>query len=132
MMQKIATFFTFQEDNAEEAMNFYVQLFNNSQIIEINRYGDDGPAKTGTIMMARFELNGKEFICSDSYVRHEWDFTPGVSNFVECEDHEELETLFEKLAENGKIMMPLDNYGFSEKFGFVEDRFGISWQLNLK
>ena len=63
---------------------------------------------------------------------HDWDFTPAVSNYVECEDESELERLFTKLSENGKVMMPLNNYGFSQKFGFVEDKFGVSWQLNLQ
>lgn len=132
MKTKISTFLTFQENNAEQAMNFYVGLFDNSKITDVKRYGKDGPAKEGTIMKATFELNGKEFICSDSYIKHEWTFTPGVSNWVECETEKELINLFVKLSENGKVMMPLDNYGFSQKFGFVEDKFGISWQLNLE
>jgi len=128
---QITTFLTFQENNAEKAMNFYVGLFENSKITDIQRYGKDGPAKEGTILMATFELNGSKFACSDSYIKHEWTFTPGVSNWVECKSDEELETLFARLSENGKVMMPLDNYGFSKKFAFVEDQFGVSWQLNL-
>lgn len=82
-------------------------------------------------MKATFELNGKEFICSDSFIKHDWNFTPAISNWVECKDENELKTLFSKLQENGNVMMPLDNYGFSQKFGWVADQFGISWQLNL-
>lgn len=131
MKLQITTFLTFQENNAEQAMNFYVGLFDNSKVIAIQRYEKGGPAKEGTIMMARFELNGKEFICSDSYIKHSWTFTPAVSNFVECKNEDELETLFAKLSEGGTVMMPLNNYGFSKKFGWVADQFGISWQLNL-
>ena len=80
---QIATFLTFQENNAEEAINFYVNLFENSRVIDIQRYGKDGPAKEGTIMVATFELNGSKFMCSDSYIKHDWNFTPGVSNFVD-------------------------------------------------
>lgn len=127
----IKTFLTFQNQDAEEAMNFYVKLFDNSKITSVQRYGKDGPAKEGTIMFATFELNGSAFACSDSYIKHEWDFTPGVSVFVECESDEEIQQLFTKLSENGKVLMPLNNYGFSKKFGFIEDRFGVSWQLNL-
>jgi len=130
--KQITTFLTFQENNAKETMNFYVELFDNSEILQIQRYEKDGPAKEGTIMKATFELNGKRFICSDSYIKHEWTFTPAVSNFVECETETELKNLFEKLSKKGTVMMPLDNYGFSQKFGFVEDRYGISWQLNLQ
>jgi predicted 3-demethylubiquinone-9 3-methyltransferase (glyoxalase superfamily) len=132
MEKQITTFLTFQENNAEEAMNFYIGLFDNSKIIEISRHGKDGPAKEGTIMMAAFELNGKQFICSDSYVKHEWTFTPAISLYVECQSESELEKLFNKLSENGKVFMALDNYGFSQKFGWVGDKFGITWQLNLK
>lgn len=128
---QIMTFLTFQDNNAEEAMNFYVGLFENSKIIDVQRYGEGGPAKAGTIMMAKFELNGSAFACSDSYTRHLWDFTPGVSVWVDCKSDNEIKSLLAQLSENGKVLMPLDNYGFSQKFTFVEDRFGVSWQLNL-
>lgn len=128
---QVSTFLTFQENNAEEAMNFYVELFENSKITDIRRYGKDGPAKEGTILMARFELNGSQFACSDSYIKHEWTFTPGVSNWVDCKSVEEQEKLFAKLSENGEVILPLDDYGFSQRFAFVVDRFGVSWQLNF-
>ncbi|MEL7121212.1 MAG: VOC family protein [Bacteroidota bacterium] len=113
----ITTFLTFQENNAEQAMNFYVALFENSEVLEVQRYEKGGPAPEGSIMLARFRLNGKEFLCSDSFIKHKWTFTPGVSLFVECQSESEQENLFEKLSENGQVMMPLDNYGFSKKFG---------------
>lgn len=128
---QIATFFTFQNYDAEEAMNFYLTLFDNSKIIKIERHPEGGPAKEGAIMFAIFELNGNRYMCSDSYMKHEWSFTPGVSTFVDCESEEQLKNLFTKLSENGKVMMPIGNYGFSKQFAFVEDRFGISWQLNI-
>ena len=112
-------------------MNFYVSIFENSKITEINRYEKGGPAPEGSIMMATFQLNGSQFACSDSYIKHAWDFTPGLSCFVTCTSVEEQETLFNKLSENGQVMMPLANYGFNQKFVFLEDRFGVSWQLNL-
>lgn len=132
MKQQITTFLTFQENNAEGAMNFYVELFDNSEVLEIQRHGKDGPGKEGTIMVARFTLNGKEFICSDSFVKHEWTFTPAISMYVECTTESELEKLFKALSEDGKVFMNLDNYGFSQKFGWVGDKFGITWQLNLQ
>lgn len=76
MKNQITTFLTFQENNAEEAMNLYVDLFDNSKIISIQRYGKDGPGKEGSVMKAEFELNGKHFICSDSFIKHQWNFTP--------------------------------------------------------
>lgn len=131
MKTQIITFLTFQDNNAESAMNFYVELFDNSKILDIQRWGNNGPVEEGKIMNATFDLNGSLFMCSDSPPIHDWDFTPAVSNFIECENEGELEALFSKLSENGEVTMPLNNYGFSEKFGWVIDQFGISWQLNL-
>jgi predicted 3-demethylubiquinone-9 3-methyltransferase (glyoxalase superfamily) len=130
---QISTFLTFQQNDAEEAMNFYVSLFEKAKVLEVHRYGKQKPpqAKEGSVMMAKFELNGAQFICSDSFVKHEWNFTPAVSIYVECKTSDEVDRLYEKLSENGRAFMPLDNYGFSSKFGWVEDRFGVSWQLNL-
>ncbi len=132
MKNQIKTFLTFQDNNAEQAMNFYVELFDKSKIVNVQRWGKEGPVEEGKIMHATFNLNGREFMCSDSPPIHEWSFTPAVSNYIDCKNENELVRLFSKLSENGKIMMPLDNYGFSQKFGFVEDQFGVSWQLNLK
>ncbi len=128
---KLATFLTFQKEDAEQAMNFYISLFDNSKVLDVKRWGADMPGKEGTIMHATFQLNGNLFMCSDSPPIHEWDFTPGVSNYVNCTNEAELEKLFTNLAENGQVLMPLNNYGFSQKFGFVTDQFGVSWQLNL-
>lgn len=129
---EIATFLTFQGNNAEEAMNFYIELFDNSEIIKVQRWAEGGPVEKGKIMHATFSLNGNLFMCSDSPPVHDWGFTPAVSNYIECENENKLQNLFLKLSENGKVMMPPNNYGFSTKFAFVEDRFGVSWQLNLK
>ena len=123
---------TFQDGNAENAMNFYVEIFDNSKIINVNRWGNGAPVAEGKIMQATFELNGNLFMCSDSPPVHDWDFSPAVSNYINCENEDEMNRLFSKLSENGKITMPINNYGFSQKFGWVIDQFGISWQLNLK
>ncbi|MGV6830101.1 MAG: VOC family protein [bacterium] len=125
------TFFTFQKEDAELAMNFYMDVFENAEIINVTRWGANAPSKEGTIMQATFSINGKLFMCSDSPPVHEWGFTPAVSNFIDCTSETELDNLFAKLSENGKVMMPPNNYGFSQKFGFLEDQFGVSWQLNL-
>lgn len=132
MSSNIYTFLTFQKEDAEQAMNLYIELFDNSEIVDLKRWGKEAPGKEGTIMQATFTLNGKLFMCSDSPPVHEWDFTPAVSNFVICEDENQQKTLFSRLSEEGKVMMPLGNYGFSQQFGWVEDKFGISWQLNLE
>lgn len=123
---------TFQAKNAEAAMTFYVNLFDNSRVLKLIKWPPGGPVEEGLVMQATFELDGNLFMCSDSPPVHEWDFSPAVSHYIECDDVQELEHLFEGLAENGTVTMPLNNYGFSQKFGWVIDQFGVSWQLNLE
>ncbi|MEU9375904.1 VOC family protein [Streptomyces sp. NPDC048255] len=130
MPQKITTFLMF-EGRAEEAMTFYTSLFEDSEVVDISRYGADGPGPEGTVLHATFALAGQRFMCIDSHVKHEFGFTPAVSLFVQCESEDELDRLYGALAEQGTELMPLGSYGFSPKFGWVNDRFGVSWQLNL-
>lgn len=128
--QKITTFLMF-EGKAEEAMNFYTSLFNQSEIVSISRYDENGPGKEGTVIHATFTLNGQEFMCIDSYVKHDFTFTPAMSLYVTCDTEEEIETVFNKLAQDGKVLMPLGSYPFSKKFGWLNDKYGVSWQLTL-
>ncbi|MGE6536254.1 VOC family protein [Bacillus luti] len=128
--QKITTFLMF-EGKAEEAMNFYTSLFDQSEIVNISRYDENGPGKEGTVIHATFTLNGQEFMCIDSYVKHEFTFTPAMSLYVTCETEEEIETVFHKLSQDGAILMPLGAYPFSKKFGWLNDKYGVSWQLTL-
>lgn len=132
MNNRMITSLTFQDNNAEKTMNFYVDLFENSRIIKVQRWGKDSPVGEGKIMQATFDLNGNLFMCSDSPPVHDWDFTPAVSNYIECDSNEEHERLFSSLSENGRVTMPPNNYGFSQKFAWVIDQFGVSWQLNLQ
>jgi len=138
---KTTTFLTFVGDQcgkAEEAINFYISLFPNSEIKSIIRY-DEGEAGGAPelIKFGVFVLNGVEYKVSESNFNHAWGFTPGVSLFVECDDEKEIDALFEKLSSNeGQVMVPLDNYkegdyGFGKKFGWCADKYGISWQVNL-
>ncbi|MGW5953139.1 VOC family protein [Bacillus mycoides] len=128
--QKITTFLMF-EGKAEEAMNFYTSLFNQSEIVSISRYDENGPGKEETVIHATFTLNGQEFMCIDSYVKHDFTFTPAMSLYVTCDTEEEIETVFNKLAQDGKVLMPLGSYPFSKKFGWLNDKYGVSWQLTL-
>ncbi|WP_233518252.1 VOC family protein [Streptomyces corynorhini] len=131
MPQKITTFLMF-EGRAEEALDFYMSLFEDAEVVDITRYGADGPGEKGTVERATFALAGQRFMCIDSYVKHEFGFTPAVSLFVECDTEDELDRRYGALAEGGTELMPLGSYGFSAKFGWVNDRFGVSWQLNLR
>ncbi|WP_439022741.1 VOC family protein [Bacillus thuringiensis] len=128
--QKITTFLMF-EGKAEEAMNFYTALFDQSEIVSISRYDENGPGKEGTVIHATFTLNGQEFMCIDSYVNHNFTFTPAMSLYVTCDTEEEIETAFNKLAQDGAVLMPLGAYPFSKKFGWLNDKYGVSWQLTL-
>ena len=130
-MTKVTPFLMFQDSNAEEAMNYYTSLIKDSKITNITRYGANESGDEGTVMLATFSLNGQEFMCIDSNVRHEFSFTPSFSIYVDCTTEEELDNLFQELLKDGMALMPLDDYGFSKKFGWLNDRFGISWQLNL-
>jgi len=118
----------------EEAVTFYTSLISNSKIESIAKWradGPGGPSKEGTVMRAVFVLNGMAFQASDSPVKHAFDFTPSASIFVECESEAELDRVFGALAEGGQMLMPLGDYGFSRKFGWCNDRFGVSWQVNF-
>ncbi|AWV34037.1 VOC family protein [Paenibacillus sp. FSL H7-0716] len=128
--QKIMTFLMF-EGKAEEAMNFYTSLFDYSEIINIKRYGADEAGPEGSVMQASFSLHGQVFMCIDSYVKHGFTFTPAVSLYVNCESEAEIDRVYAALSQGGQVLMPLGEYPFSSKFGWVADQFGVSWQLNL-
>ncbi|MFC0114172.1 VOC family protein [Kibdelosporangium aridum] len=128
--QKIHTFLMF-EGKAEEAMSFYISLFDDAEIVSISRYGAEGPGKEGSVVQAIFTLAGQQYMCIDSPVSHAFTFTPAVSLFVNCADEAEIDRLYAALSEGGGVLMALGDHGFSKKFGWVNDRFGVSWQLNL-
>ncbi|KSU64514.1 glyoxalase family protein [[Bacillus] enclensis] len=130
-MQKVTPFLMFQDGKAEEAMNFYTSLVEDSEITDIVRYGANENGDEGTVMQAAFTLKGQEFMCIDSNINHQFTFTPSFSIYVTCDTEEELDHLYEKLNEGGQELMPVGNYGFSKKFGWLNDRFGVSWQLNF-
>lgn len=130
-MEKVTPFLMFQDGNAEEALNYYTSIIEDSEITSISRYGANEVGEEGTVVHAIFSLKGQEFMCIDSHVNHEFSFTPSFSIYVTCNSEEELNNLYEKLIMDGQALMPLDDYGFSKKFGWLSDRFGVSWQLNL-
>ena len=118
------------EGRAEEAMNFYVEVFD-GEVQDVARYGPEGPGAEGSIVRAQFRLRDLTLMCIDSPVRHQFTFTPSVSLFVTCKSEDDLRELAGRLGEGGQALMPLDNYGFSTLFVWLNDRFGVSWQLNL-
>jgi predicted 3-demethylubiquinone-9 3-methyltransferase (glyoxalase superfamily) len=128
--QQITPFLTFA-GQAEEAMNFYVSLFDRSAVLSIRRYGPNEGGAEGSVMHATFSLAGQQFMCIDSTVSHDWTFTPAISLYVACRSEDEIDRLYGRLAEGGQVFMPLGAYPFSEKFVWLADRFGVSWQLSL-
>ncbi len=114
---------------AEEAIRFYTSLFDNSQVEFIQRYGPDYPGPEGQVVHARFTLNGQPFLAMDSAVEHSFTFTPAISIFVTCPNPFEVDRLFAALAADGDVLMPLDRYPFASRYAWVQDRFGVSWQL---
>ncbi|MGI9450604.1 MAG: VOC family protein [Geminicoccaceae bacterium] len=131
MPRQVTPFLMF-EGQAEEAMTFYVSVVPNSSVIDVQRYGEDGQAPEGTVMKGEFSIGGQRVLCTDSFVKHDFTFTPASSLFVDCSSEEELDMLVAELGTKGKVLMPPGDYGFSRKFAWLNDRFGVSWQLNLQ
>ena len=107
-------------------MRFYVALFHGSEVKQLERYGPGEPGAEGSVKRAEFTVAGQEVICIDSPVKHAFTFTPSISLFVECESDAEFDLAFGQLSTDGTVFMPPDNYGFSRRFGWVNDRFGVS------
>ena len=130
MTKSVRPFLMF-EGKAEEAMKFYVSLIPGSEILDIKRYGPGQQGAEGSVMVASFSVGGQTVMCIDSPVKHAFTFTPAFSLFVECETQDELRRLAAALGEGGSVLMALNNYGFSRLFTWLNDRYGVSWQLNL-
>ncbi|HEY9364233.1 MAG TPA: VOC family protein, partial [Chitinophagaceae bacterium] len=98
-MQKITPFLWFN-DQAEEAANFYVSIFKNSEIGSISHYGDTGPGPKGSVMVVTFQLEGQEFMALNGGPNYS--FTPAISFVVNCVTQQEVDELWKKLTEDGK------------------------------
>ena len=130
MAERVTPFLMFTGD-AERAIELYTSLFDDARILTLDRWGPDGQGPEGTVQQATFSLAGQVFRCFDSPPVHAFTFTPSFSIFVDVSSAEELDRVFAGLADGGGVLMPVDDYGFSRRFGWVNDRFGVSWQLNL-
>jgi predicted 3-demethylubiquinone-9 3-methyltransferase (glyoxalase superfamily) len=115
-MQKIVPFLWFN-NQAEEAANFYVSLFKNSQITAVRRYGDAGAGTTGSVVGVTFQLEGQEFYALNGGPHFQ--FTPAISLFVNCETQQEVDALWERLSEGGR----------QDQCGWLTDKFGVTWQI---
>ena len=115
-MQKITPFLWF-DGNAEEAANFYISIFKNSKMGKISRYGDAGPGPKGSAMSVTFQIEGQEFFALNG--GPQFKFTPAISFFVNCETQQEVDELWEKLSAGGR----------TDRCGWLQDKFGLSWQI---
>jgi predicted 3-demethylubiquinone-9 3-methyltransferase (glyoxalase superfamily) len=121
----------FQGGKGQAALDFYAATIPDSRIDSVQLFGAEGPGPEGTIRRAHATIAGQAVMAHDSFVTHAFDFTPSFSFFVECADEAEFDRLFAALGEGGQVLMPPGSYGWSPKFGWLSDRFGVSWQLNL-
>lgn len=119
--QKITPFLWF-DDRIEQALNLYTSVFPNSKILNLNRNGD-------TVFTADFSLGGQRFAALNGGPR--FSFNPSISFYVVCETEAEIDSIWQKLAEGGMVMMPLQQYPWAEKYGWLQDRYGLTWQLGL-
>jgi predicted 3-demethylubiquinone-9 3-methyltransferase (glyoxalase superfamily)/uncharacterized protein YndB with AHSA1/START domain len=116
--------------NAEDAMRFYVSVFFPARIEQIERYGVGEPGE-GMVRQATLRLGDSTIQCIDSPIEHAFGFTPAVSLAVRAQSADAVGAMFARLSKDGIVLMPLESYPFSERFGWVTDRFGVSWQLTL-
>jgi len=131
-MQKITPFLWF-DTQAEEAVNFYTSVFKNSTIGKMARYDEAGAKASGrpvgSVMTASFQIEGQEFVALNGGPIFK--FNPSISFFVNWKEESEVVELYEKLSAGGAVLMALDKYSFSDKYAWVQDKYGVSWQLIL-
>jgi predicted 3-demethylubiquinone-9 3-methyltransferase (glyoxalase superfamily) len=131
-MQKIIPNLWFN-NQAEEAVHFYTSLFDDSSIGDIAHY-DQASAEVsgqpeGSVLTVEYKLAGFNFVALNG--GDQFKTNPSISFFVACQTREEVDRLWESLIDGGKSLMPVDKYPFAERYGWLEDRYGVSWQLML-
>jgi len=128
MAKEINPFLMFA-NGAETAIQFYASLFPGAEIESLVHYGAEGPGVEGSVKQATLLLLGRKLEFFDSPVRHAFTFTPAISFAVTCDDAAEVDHLFTGLSDGGQVLMGLGAYPFAKRFGWVNDKFGVSWQL---
>ena len=115
------------DHQAEEAVRFYVDALPGSELVHVTRCGEGEPRPPGSVRTVRFRLCGQEMMAANGGPT--FTFTPAVSLFVHCETAAEVDAVWERLADGGMVLMPLGEYPFASRFGWIQDRFGVSWQV---
>lgn len=116
MTQKIRPFLWF-DNQAEEAMHFYVSIFKNSTVLGVSRYGEDGPGEPGSVLTANFILDGQEFVALNGGPQYK--FSEAISFTIDCQSQDEVDKYWEKLTEGGE----------PGPCGWLKDKYGVSWQV---
>lgn len=137
-MNKIATCLWF-DNQAEEAVRFYIDTFDGGTLGAVLRYPEVGQettgGKPGSVMTIDFEIQGARFTALNGGPLFK--LNPSISFIVNYDPsamgdaEQRLREAWTRLAENGKVRMPLQEYPFSKLYGWVEDKYGVSWQLML-
>jgi predicted 3-demethylubiquinone-9 3-methyltransferase (glyoxalase superfamily) len=115
-MPAITPFLWF-DGKVEEAMDFYLSIFQNAKVVDVTRYTEAGPGTPGTVMTATFELEGQRFIALNG--GPQFPFTPAISMFVACTTQQEVDELWDRLSAGGEL----------QQCGWLKDRYGLSWQI---
>ena len=120
--------FITMQGQAKDALDFYQAVFTSFEMISLQHHSEPHEK---LIMLAVFSVDEQEIMISDSFITHDWEINPGISFFINLDQEEQLHELAEKLGANGNFHMPPGDYGFSKLFAWVEDQFGVNWQLNI-
>lgn len=129
-MKSVTPYLTFQ-GNAKEAMEFYTRIFDDAEIRFIQEYDEAVPEMAGQVMQGVIRIQDQLLMMTDSKAPYEFNFTPSMSFMIECQSLQEIDRYYLKLKKKGAIHVPLDEYGASYRFAWVQDKFGVTWQLNF-
>lgn len=139
--QKLTLFMVFKED-AEEALDLYTSIFKDAEVLQVVRAREGEPGCVpGELQHVRFSIAGQEIMFintprpgNPNRAMADWDdfeFTPAMAIYVQAESDDEFDRLYAALSDGGTVRAPVGRFGFSPKFAWVDDRFGVSWRLNL-
>lgn len=133
-MKKTAIYLLFVGEycgKGKEAMQFYTSLVEDSEIKSVEYYKSGDPeGNEGDLKVGQFSIGGQDYMIEDSPLNHKFTFTPAVSIYINCENKDEIHSLYKQLSDGGEIMVPIDKDS-NEKFVWLADKYGVSWQLKL-